>query len=428
MKKKILKTKCISICLVTMVVLNSTSLLGDEASDYYSYVTALENLKIKDFSNIVINEMLEYLNRFPNVSNLDEMHFRMATKYAENDDQVRSLFYYIEFIYLYPNSTHISEAKDKVRSLLVKEKEFKSLREEIDTILNPPVLVSTKEGAFFAFIRDMIDYQFEPATKLLVDACDQFLTQYPTSSNADRVLFWKAELLAKDKQPRKALAEYMKLTFLFNESIYITASKLRIADLFTEKLKMHQNAVVTLEEFLLEFPDDPQAALAQFRMAQIIENKKKQYLEAINTYHAVAEKYPESLEAIPALFEAARLYEEKFEEYDQAIAVYTQVYRDFPNDIKAPYALAEAARIYEKRLKDYSNAADLYFKIFDKYPDSIIAPGSLYAAGEIYEKKLKNFQRAITLYRMVVDQFPNEEVAKKAGKRIEKLSKDMEKQ
>lgn len=427
MRKTISKGKCILIYLMISLVFNFSPLLGDEASDYSSYLTALENLKIKDFTDIVIGEMLAYLERFPNAANLDEIHFKMATLHSENNDEIHSLFYHLEFIYLFPNSTHISAAKDRVRSLLIKEKKLKSLREKIETILNPTMPDSTKEGAFFAFIRDMIDYEFEPATKLLLEACDQFLSKYPNSSNADEVLFWKAELLAKDKEYRKALAEYMKLTFLFNESIYITASKLRMADLFTERLKMHQDAILTLEEFLLEFPDDPQAALAQFRMAQIIEKEKKQYLEAIDAYRTVAEKYPESLEAVPALFEAARLYEQKFKEYDQAVMTYTQVVRDFPKDIKAPHALAEAARIYEKRMKDYSNAADVYFEVFDKYPESKIAPESLYAAAEIYEKRLRNLDRAMTLYRMVVDQFPNEKIAKNAGKRIEKLTKVVEK-
>jgi TolA-binding protein len=425
MRKKVLKKKCISVFLLIAAVLNFTSLLGDEEANYSSYIAALENLKIKNFTSIMISELAEYLNRFPNGSNLDEMHFKMASLYDQNKDKIPSLFYHIEFIYFYPNSTHLSVVKDRVRSLLTKEKRFKSLREKIETILNPAIADSTKEGAFYAFVRDMIEYDLEPVTELLLNACDQFLTRYPNSANADEVLFWKAELLTKDKQYKKALAEYMKLTFLFNESTYITASKLRTADLYTERLDMHQNAILTLEEFLLEFPDDPQAAFAQFRMAQIIEKEKKQYLEAISAYLTVAEKYPQSLEAVPALFEAARLYEEEYKEYDQAIMVYTRVFREFPKDIKAPYALAEAARIYEKRLKDYPNATDLYFKVFDKYPTSIIAPASLYGAAEIYENKLKNFGRAMTLYRMVVDQFPNQKVAKKAGKKIEKLSKKM---
>ncbi|MFQ5825359.1 MAG: tol-pal system YbgF family protein [bacterium] len=427
MQKNILKKKFISICLMMIFIFNLNPLLGDEASDYFSYITALENLKKKEFTSLVISELFEYLNRFPNASNLDEMQFKIATIYSENKDTIRSLFFYIEFIYLYPNSKHISVVKDRVRSLLIKEKKFKSLRENIERIINPAITDSTKEGVLFTFIRDMNEYRFKHITKLLIDVCDQFLKIYPNSSKTDEVQFWKAELLASDKKYRKALAEYMKLTFLYDVSIFVTSSKLRMAELFTDKLNLHQNAVLTLEEFLLEFPDDPQAAFAQYRMAQIIAKEKNKYLEAINAYQAVAEKYPESLEAVPALFEAAGLYEDKFKEYDQAISVYYKVVQDFPNDIKAPYALAEAAIIYEKRLKDYTNAADVYFKVFDKYPESKIAPESLYAAAEIYEKQLKDFNQAMTLYRSLIDQYPNIKIAKKASKRIEKLSKEMAK-
>jgi len=397
----------------------------DEQSDYTSYIGALEDFNNKKFSKIIIKELNEYLRRFPTAGNLDDIHFKIATLYSDRKDEVRSFFTNLEVIYLYPNSRHVPIAKDRVRALLLQEKKFRTLKDKVETVVNPATRDSTKESAYFAFIGDIVSYDLKSMRKLTIAACEKFLQSNHEMPRADAVLFWKAQLLEKDKQAPGAIAELLRLTYLYNNSVFATASKLKMAELFTDRLKMHDKAIFALEEFILEFPEDPQAPYAQFKMAQIIEKKKKKPLQALNAYKAVAEKFPKSVEGVPALFNAARLYEDKFKEYDQAIRIYTEVVRDFPEDIKAPHALAEAARIYEKRLKDYFNAANVFFKVYGHYPESNIAAESLFAAADINEKRLKDYDKAIMYYRFVVDQYPDKKVASQASKRIEKLSKDL---
>lgn len=397
----------------------------DEQSDYTSYIGALEELNNKKFSKIIIKELNDYLHRFPSADNLDDIHFKIATLYSDRKDKVRSFFTNLEVIYLYPNSRHVPIAKDRVRVLLLQEKKFRPLKDKVETVLNPATRDSTTESAYFAFIGDMVLYDLKSIRKLTIAACEKFLQTNPEMPRADAVLFWQAQLLEKDKRAAEAIAELLQLTYLYSNSVFATASKLKMAEIFTGRLKMHDKAMFALEEFILEFPEDPQAPYAQFKLAQIIEKKKKKPLEALEAYKAVAKNFPGSVEAVPALFEAARLYEDKFKEYDQAIRIYTEVVRDFPEDIKAPHALAEAARIYEKRLKDYFNAANVFFKVYGHYPESNIAAESLFAAADINEKKLKDYDKAIMYYRFVVEQYPDKKVASKASKRIVKLSKNL---
>jgi len=411
--------------LFTLLIFTPVFSAPDDESDYTGYIGALEDLNNKKFSKIIIKELNEYLRRFPTAGNLDEIHFKIATLYADRKDKVRSFFTNMEIIYLYPNSRHILVIKDRTRALLLQEKKFRSLKNKVETVINPATRDSTKQSAYFSFLRAMVSYDLKSIRTLTIAACEKFLQTNHEIPRADAVLFWKAQLLEKEKQAREAIAELLKLTYLYNKSAFATASKLKMAELFTDRLKMHDKAIFALEEFILEFPEDPQAPYAQFKMAQIIERKKKKPLEALNAYMAVAEKFPKSVEGVPALFEAARLYEGKFKEYDQAIRIYTEVVRDFPEDSKAPHALAEAARIYEKRLKDYFNAANVFFKVYGHYPESNIAAESLFAAADINEKQLKDYDKAIMYYRFVVDQYPDKKVASQASKRIEKLSKDL---
>lgn len=419
--------RAVLIGFAAVVFWGSPMLAADNEADYAAFIASLERLPAKGFSNILIAELNEYLHRFPEAANLDDMHFKMASIFSDNKNQVESFFAHLQIIYFYPNSNHLSVAQDRLRTLLIQDNKFKTAKDKVEIILNPKILEDSREGRHFTFLRDAHEFNIEAIAKMLINSCDQFLRDFPESPKSEEVLFWKADLLAKDQQYERALSEYMKITYLHKQGLLVTASKLKMAELFTDRLNMHQSAILTLEEFLLEFSDDPQAPYAQFRMAKILEQEKKTYVEAINAYTAVAKHYPNSVEAVPALFEAARLYEEKFKEYDQAIRVYTEIVRDFPKDLKTPYALAEAARVYEKRMFDYFNAASVYYKVYGLYPESKIAAVSLYSAGEIYEKRLKDFQKAIEHYRLVVDKYPNDELASKASGRIEKLSKELNK-
>ncbi len=397
---------------------------ADGESQYAAFLGALENLDQKKFSEVLLDEMHTYVRAFPDAANRDEVHFKLAALYQDKGREEEALYAYLQMLYFYPRSERLATVRDRIRSLLYSEGKFEPLRQKVDTVLNPTVGDTTEAGRYHALLRDLVEYDVKPLYRPLIAGCEEFVRRFPQATRRDEVRYWHAEVLAKDEQYARALAEYMKLTYLFDQSLYVSASKLKMAELMAEKLDMAQNAVFTLEEFLLEYPKDPQAPAAQLYMARILEKKRKAYLEAINAYAAVAQKYPKSAEAVPALFEAARLYEEKYREYDQAIRVYTEIVRDFPEDLKAPYAMAEAARIYEKRLKDYPNAANVYFKLYGTYPQSSIAPEALYAAAELNEKKLNDRERALTYYRTLVDQYPGHELAKKAARRIEKLSEE----
>jgi len=418
---------CSSLFLFFSLAILSTTAANDKQTRFADYVTALENLEKKEFKEIIIDEVYNYLYQFPQATNRDTMHFKIASILLERDREVRSFFTLMEMLYFYPASPLLPEVKTKLNTLIVNDGKFRNLRDKMDSLLSPEIQSETNEGSHFAFIRDMFLLNFEPIRKLLIKSCDRFLQNYAQSHDSEAVLFWKAELLTRDDEPERALSQYMKVTYLYDASPYVTTSKLKMAEIFTDELDLHQKAIYTLEEFILEHPDDPQAPQAQFRIGKIIEEEKDTYLEAINAYTAVAEKYPESLEAVPGLFAAAQLYEDKFKEYDQAIRIYTEIVRDFPDDLKAPYAYVEAARIYEKRLDDYANAANVYFKVYGHYPESSIAPECLYAAAEINEKRLKETEKAITYYNFLVEHYPEHKLAEKARKRAKKLTEELQK-
>ncbi|MCG8604115.1 tetratricopeptide repeat protein [bacterium] len=411
---------------LTLVGLWSTAglALADSASDYSDFLKTLSALDHDKFTDILIHESNEYLRQFPNAPDADNIHFKMAAIFSEKKWHARAFMTHLEIAHLYPQSEFVVPSQDQVRNILMQEKKFQPLKDRIEEIINGTVADSSKEAAHYALIRKLYYLNFDEILRPLVSSCELFLRHFPHSTNRAEVNFWKAELLARNEEHVQALTEYLKVTSLHKQSVFVSASQIKIADLQTDEFKLHQNAIITLNEFVKAFPEDPQAAQAQFRKAQIIEKKIKKPIEAIDAYTEVSQKYPNSLEAVPALFEAAHIYESKFKEYNKAVQVYATVVRDFKEDLKAPYALTESARIYEDKLKDYSNAASIYHRVYELFPDSNIAAESLFAAGEISEKKLKDSEAALTHYRTLVDKYPSTEVAEKATKRIQKLSQD----
>jgi len=425
MMKRSLYSKSLFIASLVLFCAQVSSAQDEQQRAHRDYISALEGISDGKFTAILIAELEHYMATYPGTPDLDKIHFKIATLHYDRGDEMAAFCEHLSMLYRYPDSDLIAVAKDRLRSLIIKERKFKPLRDRADAILNPKFSPSTREAADFQFIKDMVTLAFKPASELLIRRCERFIKAYPNSTKDDAVRFWYGELLLQRGKHRQALAEFLKLTFFHGESLKATAAKLKIAQIFNEDLDMPKKAVLTLEEFLLEYPDDPQAPQAQFQIAKINAKELKKYTEAINAYSEIAKKYPQSLEAVPALFEAAALYEKKFKAYDQAIRIYTEVVRDFPDDIKAPYAFAEAARIYEDKLDDPLNAANVYFKIYGNYPKSGIAAESLFAAAEINERKLQDNEKALMYYRFLVDNYAEHKLARRAQKRIDKLSKKL---
>jgi len=418
--------KILMICLVTSIqFVMLPRVFADAQSAYTEYIMSLESLDYKAFKDILLNELDEYLRRFPAASNLADMYLKKAGIFLDNNNLEEAFIAHLQILYLYPKSEQAIVAKDRLRTLINNESRFKDLRSKTEQILQPRAYGENAEEAYYLFLNDLVKLNFKRIDPLIIRSTGRFLKLYPGSDFSHEVLYWRAQLFEKEENYQEAVSEYMKLTYMHQGSIHLTASKLKMATIYGEELKLYQQAILALEEFMLEHPEDPQAPQAQLRIGEINDKRKKQYLEAINAYVAVAQKYPKSVEAVPALFEAARLYEVRFKEYDQAIRVYSEIVRDYPKDLKAPYAFVETARIYEKRLKDPLNAANVYFKVYGSYPESSIAPESLYASAEIYEKKLSNLEKAGMYYSMLAEKYPNHKLAEKSQKRAADIQKKL---
>src|SRR3972149_1612452 len=82
----------------------TTNLQANDQVKYADFISALENLSDQELREIIVKEANEYLHRFPKAPNLHEMHFKIATIFHDEQDNLKSFYTNMEIIYLYPGT------------------------------------------------------------------------------------------------------------------------------------------------------------------------------------------------------------------------------------------------------------------------------------------------------------------------------------
>ena len=85
-------------------------------------------------------------------------------------------------------------------------------------------------------------------------------------------------------------------------------------------------------------------------------------------------------------------------------------------------ALHRSANLYQKS-KQYEDAIEQYMTVNLKYPKTSGALKSLMKCADLYDKKMDDKDKAIEVFNLVITDFPDSRDAKKAKRRIKKLSK-----
>ena len=117
------------------------------------------------------------------------------------------------------------------------------------------------------------------------------------------------------------------------------------------------------------------------------------------------------------------IQESKLKERKEAIQTYQRVYSTYPDSSEqAIEALLRSGNLYQKS-KQYEEAITQYMIVNSKYPKTPGSLKSLNKCADIYEKRMDDKDKAIEVLNLVTTDFPDSRDAKKAQRRIKKLSK-----
>ena len=189
-----------------------------------------------------------------------------------------------------------------------------------------------------------------------IDADRAFLEKFPQHEQApaaqDRIARAHLQLGEFDK----AIAEWQVLLGRWpNHALWAQAQRNVAAASFAKGRaafdeKKYADARTALEAFLVAFPVDPQAPVAQ-RLLGEIHAQERRHAEAVEAWRLVASKYPESPEAPAAQLRIAATYEGPLADLDRALEAYEEIVKRWPGSPQAGEARTVLAQMKGKNLE-----------------------------------------------------------------------------
>ena len=121
------------------------------------------------------------------------------------------------------------------------------------------------------------------------------------------------------------------------EDQYLTDAKTQLDE------KKYDEAIVSYQEFLKNYPKSDKAVFAYNQIAGIQIDGLKNPQAGIKTYTELAEKFPNTKDAKQSLFMVAFIYDEQLKDKDNAIKAYKAFLAKYPKDMDANDKMSESA-------------------------------------------------------------------------------------
>jgi outer membrane protein assembly factor BamD (BamD/ComL family) len=326
----------------------------------------------------------------------------------------------LSLIYEYPDSSLVFRAKSTMEEIIQK-KLGKKLK---------PVLVEVAKGSkakekserLAQLLKKLVagtgDELYEP----LVAQFDEFFWRFPSYTGLDELNVTCGDLQRNKEKYLTAQTYYRKVLALYPESRFRPRAQRSIADVYVSDLKDVHAADNAYQEVINQYPDSEEAAYAYEQMAKI-EEQLKHYDLSVELNEKIVQRYPNKNIALRAFNNEARILLDSLEKPNEAIRVYRRLADMFKGSDNAAEALKSAAVLARKN-KNYDLEIEMYERFANECSSNKEAPELSYQAGQVAEDDLARPDRAVELYGKVVENFPGDSYAKKAKKRIEKLTKE----
>ena len=408
---------------VVFWLLGTGAVFGQADSALYDYGRALYELNEKKLYDQTVEILNGYLTRYPEGEKAAEIQFSLGNVHYERKNWDRAFVAYYKTVTLYPNSPQAAEAKVKAGEVASKGTVLSPIKEKLQSMVVSPSVDTVFSDSYFGLLHRLRDLVYPKLNKVLIPECRMFLEAFPEHPDVPLVAEWIGDMYQENKKHWEAVAAYLRVIFIYGSSDRVLGCRLKIGNLYSERLRKYEDAVRTYEAVLQSEVDSLVKGEAQWKLAQVLDEKMTKYSRAVQEYQNLVDRFPASSHGVEALMKKAEIQISKLKQMEGGIAAYRQVVERYPENPDVPEALARIGEVYEKKMKDYEKAVQTYEELSEKYPSSSLAAEKLFKAAEIAEKKLKENDRAIELYQQVVEKFGSERIAQKARQRIESLQK-----
>lgn len=397
--------------------------LHSEESKKSGKILGRLGLSSKGLSEYKRKEYNLYLDSyFPNASS-DRVQMFLFELNIKQEEWAEAGMNLLKFVYLFPQSPIYKKVIDRGYNLLQEEKYYSSNRDKLLKLLSD----APKSGKIYKRYHQLLSEVYlindKKLTKLFIKECWSFLHLYPNRSQCSAVMMWLAKLEKEASNFHPAVMIYEKLMNLYPASKDYSDALYQIARIQQEEFNEYNEATVSFRKFLKMFPEHKYVAWAQYRIATMADKNFDDWSTAVKEYEVLADKYPNFKHTITSLLRMGAIQDSKLKERKEAIKTYQRVFSTYPDSTEESIeALHRSANLYVKS-KQFEDAVKQHEIVISKYPKTNGCLESLNKCADIYEKKMDNKEKAIEVLNMVTTNFPDSRDAKKAQRRIKKLSK-----
>jgi TolA-binding protein len=246
--------------------------------------------------------------------------------------------------------------------------------------------------------------KLSPASELLVNACNNYLSLNPENQKSADVLTIKASLYYNNRLFSASRQTYRQLLQKFPSTPNAVEAVRMIAQGFYEE-KLFDSAQVWYVKLSTLSGDGVNKSEAVERIAESMFRKAEQYesqqlfKEAAEQYQRIFMEFPAAKIADVALFNAGLCYE-KLTEWSHMILTFEQLLQRYAASPLIPKAMFRIGKANEKLMK-WEQAAGAYLRMVARFPTSDLAPTALYNAGFCFENANKLTEAAATFEKMV---------------------------
>jgi TolA-binding protein len=380
-------------------------------------------LASKSLSEYKRKEYNLYLDSyFPDASS-DRVQMFLFELNIQEEEWAEAEMNMLKFVYLFPQSDIYKKVIDRGYTLLQEEKYYSSNRDKLIKLISDAPKSGTIYKRYHQLLSEVYELKDKKLTDLFIQESWNFLYLYPNRSQCSAVMMWLAKLEQEESNFHPAVMVYEKLMNLYPASKDYSDALYQVARLQQEEFNEYNEATVSFRKFLKMFPKHKYVAYAQYRIATMADKNFDDWSTAVKEYEVLADNYPNFKHTIASLLRMGAIQESKLKERKEAIQTYQRVFSTYPDSTdESIEALHRSANLYVKS-KQFEDAVKQHMTVISTYPKTDGSLKSINKCADIYDKKMDNKEKAIEVLNMVITDYSGSRDAKKAQRRIKKLSK-----
>jgi len=195
-----------------------------------------------------------------------------------------------------------------------------------------------------------------------------------------------------------------------------------------------ENAIISYQKIIDNFPEDSLAQTAQYNIAWILLNDKNNYSRGFELLNKITLDYSETLIGKSAkedilnfpkwlMIKSSDLRSDTT--INEAIRTIDYLISEYNDDPIIPEALYLKGNIYLNDKKEFYRALNTYQEIISKYQGSSFVPMSQFMIGYIYANVQTDIPKAKIAYKTFLKNYPEHELAPSVQFELEYLGKQI---